>query len=145
MRDALLEEMRKQEEALRKTHHVVKITPVTSSADLDVIGRTMGVMPYCFSDDDAVQDAFTGLRQNAIDCLDIWEDVGATGQREFCVALFDQTKELEKLGMVVGTGTRRGKWHGMDVTILYLVAMPKDDVRSFIAEAKDSTDVKEAV
>ncbi len=145
IREALLEESRKQEEELRKTHHVVRITPVTSSADLDIIGSTMGLMPYCFSDDDDAQDAFASLKQNAMDCLDIWDDVGATGQREFAVSLFEQTKELGKLGMVVGTGTRRGRWHRMDVTILYLVAMPKDDVRSYIAEPKDGTDVKEAV
>ncbi len=57
---------------------MVKITLVTSSADLDIIGNTMGMMPYCFSDDDAVQDAFAGLKQNMMDCLDIWDDVGAT-------------------------------------------------------------------
>ncbi len=42
-------------------------------------------------------------------------------------------QELEKLDMVVGTGRRNTKWGTMPIAILYVVAMPKDDVRSYVA------------
>jgi len=72
---------------------VVEITLVTLSDDLDIIGNTMGMMPCCLSDDDIVQDAFAGLKQNMMNCLDIWDDVGDTSSCEFSLSLFEQTKK----------------------------------------------------
>jgi hypothetical protein len=70
------------------------------------------------------------------DTIDIWSDVGASSQREFVRALYSQVQELEKLGMVLAAGTRASNLGGMPITILYVVAMPRDDVRPWIAHEK---------
>jgi hypothetical protein len=94
----------------------------------------------CYSDDDRVEDAFAELQTNMQDTIDVREDVPATSQREFAVALYAQVQELEKLGMVIGTGRRDAKWGTTPITILYVVAMP-----TRLADAPPTAHLLEAI
>lgn len=133
---AILEDNRKQEEELRKTHHVIEVTPVTASAHLAGFGDAFGGIYHCFSEDDRVLDAFARLQADMHDCIDIWGDVEATSQREFACAIFSLVEEMNDLGFVIATGTNPERWYGIDAKILYVVAMPKDAVKPWIAIAK---------
>lgn len=64
------DEVQKEQEAFKKAHHIVQITPVKASADLNIIGVASGAMYQCLSDDDAVQDAFAALQSNMHDCIE---------------------------------------------------------------------------
>jgi hypothetical protein len=92
----------------------------------------------CFPEDDAVQDAFAALQANVRDMIDIWDDVDPVSQRDFARSAFAEVEGLRKLGVVVGVGRGERTWRGVRFKVLYVVAMPSDDVREFIAVEKDA-------
>jgi transcriptional regulator with XRE-family HTH domain len=131
--EAVVDRMEREAEEFKKTHHIINVTQITASAHLASFGEVHGGIYHCNSEDDGVQDAFAQLRAEMHDCIDIWGDVDATAQRDFARSIFERVEAMNDLGFAIVTGKSQEKWHGMDVTILYVVAMPKDQVKEFIA------------
>jgi transcriptional regulator with XRE-family HTH domain len=134
---AIADQLTQQEEEFRKGHDIVQIAPVTCSSDFGVLDGAQGSVFHCFSKEDAVQDAFAGLQANVRDMIDIWDDVDPGSHREWMRSAFAQVEELTKLGVVIGVGRVDRVWRQIPLTVLYVVAMPKDDVRPFIAVEKE--------
>lgn len=49
---------------------------------------------------------------------------------------FEEVRELNALGFSIVAGKRNGCWQGITLTILYMVAIPRDDVKPCIAVEK---------
>lgn len=93
--DALAEQLRREHEALQRTHDVVAVAPVTCSAQMEEIGAAA-----------AARDAFAALKANLTDMIDIWEDVDPCKRREWAKDAFEQVEELNRLGVVVCVANR---------------------------------------
>jgi transcriptional regulator with XRE-family HTH domain len=135
---AIAEQLQREEEEYKKRHDFVEVREVTSSSDIGVLGGVHGNICYCGSKDDAVQDAFARLQGNIRDMADLWDDVDPVSHREWSRGAFEQVKELNDMGFAVVLGKKDGHWQKMPVTILYVVAMPRDEVKPFIAVEKAS-------
>jgi transcriptional regulator with XRE-family HTH domain len=133
---ALAGKLQQAEAEFRKRHDIVDVREVTSSSDLGVLGGIRGSMFHCPSKDDVVQDAFARLQGNITDMIDVWDDVDAVSRREWAGEAFEQVQALNALGVAVVVGKNDGHLGKVPVTILYVVGMPKGEVRPQIAVDK---------
>jgi transcriptional regulator with XRE-family HTH domain len=140
--EALMEQVRQQQEALRKTHDFIAVTPVTCSAHLESVGDADGSVMECVSTDDAVRDGFAALKANLRDMIDIWDDVDPAHHRDWAKAAYGQVEELNRLGIVVCIGKANRVFRTGAGTInmdtLYVVAWPKGEEKPFVAVEKAS-------
>jgi transcriptional regulator with XRE-family HTH domain len=133
---ALAEQAQREAEEFKKRHDIVEVTEVTSSADLGVLQGVHGSIFHCSSRDDKVHDAFASLQSNIHDMVDIWDDVDPMSHREWMRGAFEQVQTLNGLGFAIVVGKKNGYWQKMPLLILYVVAMPKDEVKPYIAIEK---------
>src|ERR1019366_7835815 len=126
---AIAEKLQREEEEFWKRHDIVEVKEVTSSSDLGVLGGVHANLCYCAAKDDAVQDAFARLQSDIRDMVDVWGDVDPMSHREWARDAFEQVEELNAMGFAVVLGKKDGHFQKVPMTILYVVAMPKDDVK----------------
>jgi transcriptional regulator with XRE-family HTH domain len=138
--EALEAHIKTQNDALTKTHDVIPVTPVNSSADLNVVGDHHAYIFECVPNDDAVQDVFAALASELRDMGDIWDDVEALHHRDWVKSAFVRVEELRQLGVVVCTGsanrTIKMATGSVHLKVLCVVAWPKDEVKEAIAVPK---------
>lgn len=134
----MADQVQKQQEEFQKAHEVIPLAPVNSSADLNVMADAQASQFHCFPEGDVIQDAFAALQANVRDMVDIWDDVDPVSHRDWIRSAFAQIEELRKRGAIVGVGRGQRTWRGVRFKVLYVVAMPQDDVREFIAVERAS-------
>lgn len=140
--EAALEQFRRAEEELRRTHYLVDVAPVTCSAHLEAIAGSDAYLTHCESEEDAVRDAFASLAANLRDMGDIWDDVDPTHHRGWVKEAYEQVEQLNRLGVVVSLGkanrTMRAGTGTVEFRTLHVVAWPKGQEKSVIAIAKSA-------
>jgi transcriptional regulator with XRE-family HTH domain len=139
--EAVVEQVRLQDEELRRTHDLVEVAPVTCSAHLDNIGGSDAYLMHCACEDDAVRDAFAALEDNLKDMGDIWNDVDPLHHRDWVKGAYTQVEELNRLGVVISVGkakrTVRAGNRTIEFRIFHLVAWPKGQEKRVIAVEKN--------
>ena len=127
---------------LEKTHDIISLTPVTCSADLEVVGGVHGYVMDCAATDDRAQDTFASLRGELFELGEVWEEAGSEDRRRWVRAAYESVVRLNELGLVVCVGrgrrvvpTRTGP---LRLTTFCLVAWPKGQEKHYVAIDKSA-------
>jgi transcriptional regulator with XRE-family HTH domain len=139
--EAVVAQVRRQEEELRRTHDLVDVSPVTRSAHLEIVGGSDAYLMHCACEDDAVRDAFAELESNLKDMVDIWDDVDPLHHRDWVKGAYEQVEKLNRLDVVISVGmanrTMRVGGGTVQFRTLYVVAWPKRQEKGVIAVEKN--------
>lgn len=140
--EAVLEQLRRAEEELRRTHYLVEVAPVACSAHLDIVGGSDASFMHCACEEDAIRDAFSVLESNIRDMADIWDDVDPLHHREWVKEAYAHVEELNRLGVIISVGkanrTMKAGSAVVEFRTLYVVAWPKGQEKNVIAVPKAS-------
>jgi transcriptional regulator with XRE-family HTH domain len=101
---AMASKLEEERDAIKKTHDLIPVAPVTCSADLEVVAGADACVAECASKSDAVQDIFAALRSELKDMGDLWGDVDPWQHREWMKSAYVQVEEVEPTRRVVCVG-----------------------------------------
>lgn len=142
-RDQLTPELiaQRQEEAETK-YTKVTMTKVATSADLRSVSEATSYYFDCTLKDDAIQDVAAAFQQDLHDLMDIGRSVDAVNRREIEVSVFENVRQLEKLGAVATIGLQRhfmkqANQEAMPWVSLYVIVSAKDDVKEAVLIEKN--------
>lgn len=134
--EALSSAVQKQFEELTKTHNIVEMTTVRTSADLNIIVGADANYMDCAVEDDAVQDAFAELKSYLVDVGDVWDSVDAINHRGWIREAYTFVEKLNALGCVVCVGKGEATHRGVKFQTLYVMGWTPEQVMPRIATPK---------
>ncbi|MCC7542330.1 MAG: hypothetical protein IT379_39295 [Deltaproteobacteria bacterium] len=141
--ELLIQRVDEAQRALESEHIMIPLQPVTTSAHLHAIFDAKALHFDCASESDAVLDAAAELKAYLRDLLDVRGEADAVQQRAHERDAFALVEALRKLGLVVAVGLHEHEFRvspsaTVPMSTLYVIVMPKDDVRAFAAMRNDT-------
>lgn len=134
--EAAMAELRASGVDLMKGRDHVPMKLVEGVADLHPFEGVDAAMVHCAARADDVQDLFVGFQTEIEDLLNVWADASPANRLEWKRSLFEQVREFNRRGCVVGIGRKTGTLRGLQFAIVHFVVWSKGDEKDAIVVNK---------